>query len=116
MMVAIYPDGQYDHASWQNANDRVMYERTFAQGNREQQLVAQAMICANPETPNDEIRAKMTAQPVPEFGMEKNDPTLDDVLSGAAFQTGHLYDQSPTDFSGSNASTEASSVPSLPYW
>lgn len=115
-MVAIFPDGQYDHASFQNANDRVMYERTFARGSAEQQLVAQAMLCANPEMSNDEIRMKMTV-PTGNPPMYVAPPvTIDTVLSGEAMQPPQLYDRAPTDFSGTPAGRDGSQLPSLPAW
>lgn len=113
--ISIYPDGDYEHgATWVNANDRVAWQRTFAQGTAEQQEMAKAMITANPGTPATEIRANMTAPFVTQRGM-KTSMTLDDVLKVGAqgFDPGHLYDRAPTDFSGTPAGMEASSFPSL---
>lgn len=113
--ISVYPDGDYEHgATWVNANDRVMWQRTFSEGTDAMREMAQAMITANPDTPEAEIRANMTAQPVVQRGM-KTSPTLDDVLSVGAqgYNPGHLYDRAPTDFSGTPAGMQSSSYPSL---
>lgn len=113
--ISVYPDGDYEHgATWQNANDRVEWQRTFATGPGEAREMATAMITANPATSKDEIRANMTAQIITQRGMATQ-PTLDDVLGVGAqgYDPGHLYDRAPTDFSGSPAGTMASSRPSL---
>lgn len=119
MVVPIFPDGQYDHSSsWQNGNDRVMWERTFAMGPDTERRIAQAMITANPGTPDREIRLKMTAPPAPAPSpLVKTSPTLDDVLGTRAQPDyGHMYDRSPTDFSGSNGAYSGTSQPSLGAW
>lgn len=113
--ISIYPDGDYGHdASWANANDRVMWERTFSVGNREQQEMATAMLTANPQTPEATIRANMTAPVISQRGMASQ-PTIDDVLNVGAqgYDQGHLYDRAPTDFSGTPAGMSSNSVPSL---
>lgn len=113
--ISVYPDGDYSHgATWYNANDRVSWQRTFAQGNDQQREMAQAMIAANPDTPEAEIRMNMTAGPVVQRGM-KTSMTIDDVLGVGAqgWNPGHLYDRAPTDFSGTPAGMESNSVPSL---
>lgn len=113
-MVAIYPDGDYRHgATYANANDREMYERTFAIGTDEQQRIAQAMITASPETSNDEIRAKMASlPPAAPSGLVKVSPTIDDVIQVSPAAP-HLNDRAPTDFSGTNAGRDGSSRASL---
>jgi hypothetical protein len=119
MPVPVFPDGEYDHShAWQNASDRVSWERTFATGTEGARRMAQAMITANPATPADEIRLKMTGLP-PEAPSDpvKVSPTLEDVL-GTRPQPdyGHMYDRAPTDFSGSPAGYSGSSRSSLPGW
>jgi hypothetical protein len=114
--MQVYPDGDYEHgATWVNTNDRVMWERTFAVGTDEQRRIAQAAITADPNTPGDEIRLKMTMPPPPAMSAPvKVSPGLDDVLRvGAQPDSAHLYDRSPTDFSGTRAVREGSSYPSI---
>lgn len=58
----------------------------------------------------------MTSNPnVPQFGVTKQEPTIDDVLGGN-YSSGNLYDSAPTDFSGTSAGMEATSRPGIPYW
>lgn len=115
-MVAVYPDGQYDHgATWQNANDRVMWERTFTTGTDAMQKMSAAMLLAAPDTPAEVVREVMTRPAAAYSGLVKVSPTIDDVLnigpSGPV--PGHLYDRAPTDFSGTPAGRDGSSTPSL---
>lgn len=116
--ISLYPNGDYSPGStWQNANDRVMYERTFATGTDEQQKVAQAMITQSMSTSIDEIRAKMTMPPPPAaLPMMPVAPTLDDVLNVGPKADTVMNHQSPTDFSGTNAGSESTSYPSLNAW
>lgn len=117
--AALYPDGEYQHGStWVNANDRVEWQRTFAVGDAAARKMALAMLTANPDTPADEIRNNLTAPyPSDRYGDMKVSPTIDDVLgtgpAGWKSPGNHLYDRAPTDFSGSPAGQEASSLPSL---
>lgn len=112
-------DGIYDRShTWQNANDRVEWERSFTTGSGPTRAMASAMIAANPLTSADEIRAVMTAPPMPApSGLVKVSPTLDDVLNtgpmGYTTPGSHLYDSAPTDFTGSQGAREGSSIPSL---
>ncbi len=115
MGISVFPDGDYEHgATWVNANDRVAWQRTFAQGTDAQRKQALAAITADPNTPESEIRANLTAGQVVQRGM-KIEPTLNDVLGVGAtgYDPGHLYDRAPTDFSGTPAGMQSSSLPSL---
>jgi hypothetical protein len=118
MRLDMTANGQYDYTQpwYNNANDRVSYERAFQQPDRAKQLEAQALMCALPTTPNEFIREQMTAPMyTPQFGaMAQTSPTLDDVLAGQFSNAGNLVDRAPTDFSGSTAGQESSSIPSLP--
>lgn len=114
-MVAVYPDGQYDHGStWANANDRVLWERTFTTGTDAMKKMSAAMLLAAPDTPAEVVREVMAKPLFTQRGM-KTEPTIDDVLntgpSGPVVT--HVYDQAPTDFSGTPAGRDGSSVPSL---
>jgi hypothetical protein len=118
-MAHIFPDGQYDFTKppfYQNATDRVQYERTFQQGTREEMLEAQALINAQATTQSWEIHAQFDAPPPAMFGATSQQPTLDDIYGGNYTQSGHLNDRAPTDFSGTTAGQEATSIPSIPYW
>lgn len=118
-MVAVFADGMYDHGStWTNANDRVMWERTFATGTDSMKKMAAAAILADPATPADEIRQATTPPPPAYSGLVKASPTIDDVLNVGTqgYSPGHLYDRAPTDFSGTPAGRDASSVPSMSAW
>ena len=113
------PDTVYDRSHawrWQNMNDRVMYERNFAGGTYEDRQIAQAMIVANPETPNAEIQEKMTVPaPPPRTGIISEQLTINDVLS-VSLEDVHSHDMHTTDFSGRVSGYEGSSFPSLPMW
>ena len=112
-----FPDGQYDHSQpwWNNTNDRVMYERAFTQGTREEILQAQALMCNM--APSNFVREQMTVPlETPQFGAMSTQPTIDDVFAGQFTQSGNLVDRAPTDFSGTTAGVESSSIPSIPYW
>ena len=116
-------DSIYDYTKpwWNNANDRVMYERSFQQGTREQQLEAIALICADATTRNREIRQELSApMRTPIYGAMNMSPTIDDIVSlrknDPCSQSGHLRDVQPTDFSGTPAGQEASSFPSIPFY
>jgi hypothetical protein len=110
-----WPDGVYDRTKpWQSTQERVMQERAFQQGTREKQLEAVALICANVQTRNREIREQMTAPlETPQFGAYKESPTIDDVMAGRFSSIGTLGNRAPTDFSGTPAGQESSSIPSL---
>ena len=114
-MVAVYPDGDYSHgATWMNANDRVMWERSFQQGTDSTRRMAEAALTADPATPAAMIRSSMVAPIVTQSGM-KQSPTSDEVrnVGPAGFNPGHLYDRAPTDFTGTPAGQEATAGPSL---
>ena len=118
MRIHLTADGVYDRTQpwWNNANDRVMWERSFNEGPRQQTLESSALMLSDPLTRNRFIRQQMTANPeVPLYGAMKMTPTIDDVLAGN-FSSGTLNDRAPTDFSGTTAGVESSSIPSLPYW
>ena len=114
--MSIYSDGNYSHgATFQNANDRVMWEQTFAVGTEGQKKMAAAMIASSPATTAEEIRFAMTAPlRTPQRGV-KVEPDLGTVLNVGASGpiSGHMNDSAPTDFSGSNGSYSGTSMPGL---
>lgn len=110
-VVPVFPDGMYDHShAWQNANDRVAWERTWKTGTDGQRKMAQAALTADPAMPAEMIRANMTT-PVTIQAGTKTSPTIDDVLNvgPSGYNPGHLYDRAPTDFSGTPAGMQGSS-------
>lgn len=85
----------------------------FRQDPRQQALVSQAVMTANPDTPEDFIRENMTAGLPRDAGPARPQPTIDAVLDGSALQPNQMYDRAPTDFSGTVAGVEASSRNSI---
>jgi hypothetical protein len=77
------PDGLLDStAERQNANDRVEYEKAFESGELETRKMAMALMCADPSTPENFIRANLTNPEMPpRYGYTDIEPTLDDVFS-----------------------------------
>ena len=116
-MVYRIPDTVYDsgvNAQWQNANDRVAYQRAFDQGDRQTQKIAQALMVANPLTPNLEIQVNMNQPDVPaRFGYDDTPATINRVLA-SEFDVNHVNDKAWNDFSGSNGEYSGTEVPSLP--
>jgi len=113
------PDTRYDytHPWWQNANDRVAYERAFALGDFEERQVAQAMLSSNPSVPDAVIRAgNANAARVPSrFGYNMEEISISDILDNGARINSHIDDSHTTDFTGRNAETNGSSRPGI-YW
>lgn len=112
------PDTRYDytHPWYNNLQDKVEYERAFSGGSYQDRTIAQAMITANPVTPNAEISEKMTIPGVPDrFGYRIDEKGIMDVLDNN-LEDAHLNDMHTTDFSGKRSGMESSSVPSLPMW
>lgn len=112
------PDTRYDytHPWWNNANDRVAYQRAFEAGTFEERQIAQAMLSQNPETPDAEIRSKNknAAYIPPRFGYNNTEITIKDILDND-LERGHLEDAHSTDFSGRLSNTEATSRPGI-FW
>lgn len=113
-----WQDGYYAYRApyWNNASDRVAYERIFAQGSFEDRQIAQAMITQNPLTPNSEIAEKMTVHTVPpKFGYNDTEITINDVVQND-FTDDHLFDRHTTEFSDRRSGVESTTIPSLPNW
>ena len=101
---------------WNNLNDRVAYQRAFAEGNGEERRIAQARISQDPLTPDAEIRGNMTTHNVPpKQGYPDTQPTIYDVLEHR-FDRSHINDSAWNDFSGSNGETNATQRPYLAVW
>lgn len=99
---------------WNNANDRVSAERTFVEGNQSRRKEAMALITANPITPEQEIRERLTIPGIPpRFGyVDNNAPVLDQVLNITPPDPGTY----PTDFSGSYGEYSGSDTPKLEWF
>jgi hypothetical protein len=116
-MQPVLADTTYDYTKpwYNNANDRVAWEREFLQGDFERRQMAQAMITQNPFTSGEEIREKMTVRGVPSrFGYDDTQKSITDVLDVEADP--HINDMHTTDFSGTASGKIATSIPSLPLW
>jgi hypothetical protein len=60
------PDGNLDSThTWNNSTDRVSWERAFQQGTVADQQMAVALMCADPNTPEDVIRDQLTTEYIP---------------------------------------------------
>lgn len=95
----------YDNThTWQNAQDRVAFQRAFATGTLAERRMAQAALTANPLTPEAEIREQMTVASVPpRYGYRDEALTIDDVF-GAGIPRPNIDDKPPSDYSGGNGS------------
>jgi len=100
---------------WNNLNDKVAYERMFAEGLPQKMRIAQAMISQNPLTPNDEIRQNMTVRgTTPKQGYPISELTISQVLNQ---EYPGPQDRVNTtlwnDFSDSNGETNATERPGI---
>lgn len=112
------PDTVYDYTQpwWNNANDRVAYERAFIEGNFEERQIAQALITANPATENAEIALKMTAFVVPDrFGYDREPLTISEIVDNELGRPMNLDTTHATDFSGRRSNIDATERPGL-FW
>lgn len=101
-------DTQYDYTQPWSSMFLGQSADVFKQDPRQHQLMSQAQVTADRATPQDFIRASMTAGMPRDAGPSRPQPTIGSVLDGSALQPSRLYDHAPTDFSGSPASIEAS--------
>jgi hypothetical protein len=120
-MPVLLPETIYDidaNYHWQNANDRVAYEREMFGGTYEERTAAQALMTANPQTPNAEITANLDHPFIPaKYGYDTDQITIDDILAGPLTQNrGHVADYHTTDFSGRVSGRDCTEIPSLPLW
>jgi hypothetical protein len=111
-----FPDGVYDRThTWQNANDRVEYERTVSQDPIETAKIMAALELADPSTPNAEIQEAMTVSWTPPTqGYDRTPLTVADCFGGKP--GAHTDDYAPSNFSGRKGEFQGSSVPSMPAW
>lgn len=111
------PDGLLDDThTWQNAQDRVEFQRAFDEGPYQKRLMAKALITAFPGTPEEEIAQNLTVPGVPDrFGYDQHPVSTDDIFS-SELPDPHLADGPPTKFSGGNGEYSGSDIPSLPWF
>jgi hypothetical protein len=100
---------------WNNLNDKVAYERMFAEGHPVRMREAQAMISQNPLTSRDEIRRNMTHDVVPpKYGYRTEELTIGQVLNNDFQQKATRIDTTLwNEFSDSNGETNASARPGI---
>lgn len=77
------PDGILDRThEWQNENDYAEYRKAFEAAPGEEQMMAMALMCANPNTPESFIEQNLTNPEMPpRYGYDREQPTIQDVLS-----------------------------------
>jgi hypothetical protein len=77
------PDGILDRThEFQNSNDQAEYRKAFQNAPGEEQLMAMALICADPSTPESFImRSLSNPEMPPRTGYPREQPTIQDVLS-----------------------------------
>jgi hypothetical protein len=83
------PDGILDRThSWVNEQDMREYDKAFQSLPGEDQRMQMALLCADPSTPEDFIRAKLSNPMMPpRYGYTNMEPDLDDVLSIGSART-----------------------------
>ncbi len=115
-MPVQFPDGVYDHShTWQNANDRVAYQRSFTMDPVEAAKITSALELASPQTPDAVIQAQMTVSGVPPTqGYDRSVLTVEDCFDPPPGE--HVNDYSPSNFSGRIGEFQGSGLPSLPAW
>lgn len=104
------------HPWWNNLNDKVAYERMFAEGHPQKMRVAQAMISQDPLTSRDEIRRNMTVGGTPsKTGYPTEELTIYQVLNNDFSQGAEHNTSLWNDFSGSDGETNATARPGI-FW
>lgn len=92
-----------DTHTWQNANDRISYERAFTEGDAAQKRCAVALMTADRSTPESFIRSILTVSGVPPRYGYSDEPLTLDAVFGGGLPSPHINDAAPTDYSGTNA-------------
>lgn len=112
------PDTLYDDSHcWQNANDRVMFQREFSEPDPARRKIAQAMIASNPLTQGSEIEANMTARPSSNGGSH-HVLTVDDMFTGDlnGAKPRNMNDFTGTAWGNEGPSSHSDSYPSQRPW
>jgi hypothetical protein len=93
------PDGNLDGThTWNNANDRVSWQRAFQVGTVAEQLMAQCLMAADPNTPEDVIRDQLTQETVPpRTGYDRTVVGIDACFTGPPVVNNTLINYSGRD-------------------
>lgn len=115
------PDAVYDAGltyAWQNANDRVSFQRAFDEGGVQDKKMSQALITASPVTSNVEIQVNMNTPEIPpRFGYDDEPLTIQRVLGDELYNEGSRVNTRVwNDYSDVNSEINSSSLPSIPVW
>ena len=93
------PDGNLDSTpTWQNSTDRVAYQRAFQMGTAAEQLMAMALVAADPNTPEDVIRDQLTTETMPpRTGYDRTVVGIDACFTGPGVVNNTLINYSGRD-------------------
>jgi hypothetical protein len=111
------PDTVYDNThTWQNANDRVSFQRSFSLDPGEAAKSVAALTYADPAVPNEYIRETLTAPITAERDMvvDRTPPGAMEMFGPAP--GGHANDFGPTNFSGKQSPFSGTGTPAMPAW
>lgn len=110
------PDGWYDYThGYQNANDRVEYERTVSQDPVEVAKISAALTTADPSVPNMEIQDALSVHGTPPTqGYDRTPLGVDACFGGQTAP--NVNDYAPTNFSGRQSQFQGTGLPSMPAW
>ena len=100
------PDGNLDSThTWNNSTDRASWERAFQVGTVAEQLMAMALVAADPNTPEDVIRDQLTTETIPpRTGYDRTTIGIDACFTGPEVANNTLIDYSGrVDDSGQTA-------------
>jgi hypothetical protein len=108
------PDGQLDRShTYQNENDAAEYVKAFESSSGEERMMAAALMCANPATPENLIRRQLTNDTIPpRVGYDRSIMGIDEVLGTPSVPVVH----SIFDFAADEAALQSTSRPSLSSW
>ena len=77
-----------DTHSWNNDTDRYEYEKAFQEGSTEEKLMAAALMCADPNTPEAVIRRQLSVKPGAVRPVSMIDNTHEQPTVDVAWQNG----------------------------
>lgn len=108
----------YTHPFWNNANDRVAWDRAINSDKLEERKMGIALVFADPGTPNTLIANKMTAWRIPpRFGYDTEQPGIVDVVELSGDENiGHEGDFYASNYTGQKTTRESTQIPSMPPW
>lgn len=83
------PDGVLDQThTWNNDTDRAEYEKAFQTGSLEERLMAAALTCADPNTPERVIRRQLSVKPGTNAGTVQMEAYRTQPALDVCFQSG----------------------------